>query len=151
MAAASVTAILPIDVALAWGRIGNFGGWHTWNPRIAESVLSGGSGRGPVGAVRSLLLSDGSRVQERLERYDDRDRSLAYSFVGNVPFPVRDYLGQVRLRPVTDGGTFVEWWGEFDADEGVEEQLRSAFVGLYTTFIGFLGSQPLDTFANLTT
>lgn len=139
MAVAAVTAVLSIDVGLAWERLGDFGGWHAWNPRITSTELTGGSGRGPVGAVRHLVLSDGGTVAERLERYDDADRSLGYSFVGDVPFPVRDYLGQARLRPVTAGGTFVEWWGTFDADAADEPVLRTAFSGLYTAFIAALG------------
>ncbi len=140
MATAVVTAVLDIPVELAWERVGDFGTWHTWNPRIAATELTGGTGHGPVGAVRHLVLADGSTVEERLERYDAIDRSLAYSFFGPSPFPVRDYLGQLRLRPLTAGGTFVEWWGTFDAESADEGRLMRSFEKLYGIFIEALGA-----------
>jgi len=41
----------------------------------------------------------------------------------------------VHLLPVTEpGGTFLEWYGEFDCDGELVEQLSGVFTGLYREF-----------------
>ena len=85
----------------------------------------GVSGRGSC-----LTLADGGDpYDERLLALDDTDRTLTYTFVGANPFGVRRYASTVRVSPVTDTGeSFVEWWGEYDADAGEEEALNRTFA-----------------------
>jgi Polyketide cyclase / dehydrase and lipid transport len=137
MATVSCSTVLPAPLDEVWEVLGDFGTWPAFIPRITDSVLEGGQGRGPVGAVRVLTLSDGSTVRERLLRYDDTAHLLAYEFDGPVPFPVRSYVGGVQLWPVTmgEGGTFAYWTGTFDCDESAHEEVSEIFVRTYRTFL----------------
>ena len=42
----------------------------------------------------------------------------------------------MRVRPITDSNaTFLEWYGEFDCEPGVVDQLTTTFQAIYTEFI----------------
>jgi hypothetical protein len=139
LARAVVSTVLDAPVEVVWRLLGHFNGWPEFLPRIVTSDLEGGAGRAPVGAVRRLILPDGRTACERLVQYDSVARSLTYEFDGPHPFPVRTYTGSVRVRPVTvTGTTFVEWSGEFDADESDEPVARQIFEGIYVAFLADL-------------
>jgi len=137
MATASCSCVLSASLDEVWGLLGEFGSWSIFIPRITHSVLEEGSGRGPVGAVRVLTLSDGSTVRERLVRYDDTAHILSYEFDGPIPFPVRSYVGSAQLWPVTmgSGGTFICWTGTFDCDQTEHHKVSEIFVRTYRSFI----------------
>jgi hypothetical protein len=137
MATISCSTVLSAPLHQVWEVLGDFGTWPAFIPRITHSVLEGGQGRGPVGAVRVLTLSDGSTVRERLVRYDDAAHLLAYEFDGPIPFPVRSYVGGVQLWPVTmsEGGTFACWTGTFDCDVADHEKASAIFTRTYSTFL----------------
>jgi hypothetical protein len=98
---------------------------------------AGAAGPAPVGSVRRLTMEpDGRVVRERLVAYDASGHRYSYEFAGDQPFPVRAYRGTVRLLPITQsGGTFIEWYGEFDSDADVLSRLTAAFTGIYAGFI----------------
>jgi hypothetical protein len=139
MSTVSCSAVLAASVEKVWRVLGDFGGWHTFIPRISATELEGGQGRGPVGAVRVLSLKPDGTARERLVRYDEASRALAYGFDGPIPFPVRSYLGTVQVWPVTQGGgSFIFWSGEFDCDAEVLDKVSEIFERTYTTFLGNL-------------
>jgi hypothetical protein len=137
VATVSCSTVLSAPLHEVWEVLGDFGAWPDFIPRITHSVLEGGRGRGPVGAVRVLTLSDGTTVRERLVHYDDDAHVLAYVFDDSIPFPVRSYVGGVQIWPVTmgDGGTFIYWTGTFDCDEAEHDTVSRIFAGTYSTFI----------------
>jgi hypothetical protein len=98
---------------------------------------AGAAGPAPVGSVRRLTMEpDGRVVRERLVAYDAPGHRYSYEFAGDQPFPVRAYRGTIRLLPITQsGGTFIEWYGEFDCDADVLSRLTAAFTGIYAGFI----------------
>jgi hypothetical protein len=131
-----VGKVLPGTADRVWGLLGDDGTWPNCLPRLKESVLVGGTGRGPVGAVRQLVLDDGSRVDERLTAYDERARSLSYAFEGTSPFPVHDYLGTVEVHPVHgEPACFVRWSGSFAVEPDEVERFAKTFTGLYVAFL----------------
>ncbi|GAA1518712.1 hypothetical protein GCM10009788_23450 [Nocardioides humi] len=103
--------------------------------KLSAGELEGGGGP-VVGAVRRLTIATGGVARERLVSMDARDRSYQYEFPAeSIPFPVRSYLATIRVRPVTSTGTtFVEWYGDFDCDAAVEEEMRTAFLSRYVAF-----------------
>ncbi|WP_375476535.1 SRPBCC family protein [uncultured Jatrophihabitans sp.] len=149
MAGVVVSALLPCPIEVAWAKMGDFTGWHTWLGRIRETAMDAGHEQGPVGGIRTLTLADGSTVRERLVEKDEVRHSFAYVFDGPHPFPVRAYTGRVRMDPVTTTGeTFVHWSGEFDADADAESKAAHVFASIYTSFLAglaeALGSAPVE-------
>jgi hypothetical protein len=140
------SGIVPADVAKVWGAVRDFNGLPVWHPAIEASEIEPGPAAGEVGAVRKLTLAGGGgTVRERLVRLDDVDHSYTYEILES-PFPVRRYISTVRVAPVTaTGESFVEWWCDYDADGGDEEQLNTTFSqGVYaggiTGLTEYLGS-----------
>jgi Polyketide cyclase / dehydrase and lipid transport len=137
---AYVSATIDAGIDDVWDVLRDFHGIDGWVGRIRSAEAEDGTGPAPVGSARRLTMEpDGRVVRERLVHYDARGHRYSYEFAGHQPFPVRAYRGTVRLLPVTDtGGTFIEWYGEFDCDADVVARLTTAFTGIYAGFIGDL-------------
>jgi Polyketide cyclase / dehydrase and lipid transport len=101
-----------------WAYLRDFSNLDEWAPSIDSCEIEGGAQADQVGAIRLLSAQGGRAVfRERLVAFDDEGRSYAYEFLES-PLPVRDYRSTIRVAPVTDSGqAFVEWWGEFAADD----------------------------------
>jgi hypothetical protein len=67
---------------------------------------------------------------------DGARHTLSYLFDGPHPYPVRRYVGTVRLEPITTSdATFVHWSGDFDADREVEQTTAETFRRAYLSFV----------------
>lgn len=140
MTLAYVSTVIDVDVDAVWSVLGDFHGLPAWINRVRSNEIENGSGPGAVGSVRNLTLEpDGDTARERLVRYDAVGRSYSYEFADAIPFPVSNYRGTVRVLPVTDTkSTFVEWYGEFDCEPAVLDDLATTFRAIYSEFIGDL-------------
>lgn len=99
---------LNADVDRVWAAIRNF---HdlSWAPNVVTKIEKVGDlGGDQIGAKR--VLNDA--FHETLLELSDIDHSLRYS-IDNGPSPVSevdDYIGSLRIFPVTDDNTtYVEW------------------------------------------
>jgi hypothetical protein len=121
MARAYASTVIAAPVDRIWAIIRDFNGLPGWHPAITRSEIEDGKTGDTIGAVRSFYLADGTHAREQLVALDDRQRTLFYIFA-TPAFPVADYVSQIRVAPVTDGGgTFVEWSAQFEerpADAG---------------------------------
>lgn len=107
MATTTVSIEIPASVDQVWQLMGGFDSLPDWLPFIPKSVVSEG------GHVRTLTTSDGGTVIERLEAFDNRQRSYSYSII-QAPFPVVDYLSTIAVVATADSNiTRVEWSGSF--------------------------------------
>ena len=148
MARVVVSTVITAPIDEVWRRMGDFAGWHTWLPRIADTTMDPGQESAPVGSVRTLLLADGDSVRERLVAKDEHAHTFAYEFDGPHKFPVRRYVGRVRIEAVTTSGqTYVHWSGDFDADAADEAKAGSIFTRIYSAFLGAL-AEDVSTLAN---
>ena len=125
MATAVVTAILDATVDEVWSRVRDFARWDAWIERVTRVEMDPGQESAPVGAVRTVYVTDSAvshSIRERLVSHDDLLRTLSYDFPEGSPFPVRSYLGTVHVEAITTspGQTYLRWTGDFDAD-GADE------------------------------
>jgi hypothetical protein len=133
------SAVIDAPLEDVWAWLDDFTSWHRWLPGMDRTVMAGGLTQGPVGSVRILHRADGTVIREKLVMKDDVRHTMAYSFDGPHPFPVRRYVGTVRLEPVTTtGATFAHWSGDFDADAADEARVAEVFRSVYTAFFGYL-------------
>lgn len=139
MARAYASGVVNASADEVWSVVRDFNGLPDWHPAIEGSEITEGT-NGSVGAVRTLALSGGGAVSERLLALDDTDRTYTYEFTDAGPFPVRTYRSTIRVAPVTDAGAaFVEWSCWFDADATDEPGLVKQYgKGVYATGIGAL-------------
>lgn len=102
-------------------------GNYAWAGVSGETIIEEGRAGDAVGAVRSVRTAD-RHIRQRLLSHSDLERSYAYEFAGEVPFPVRNYRATLRVTPVTDGGrSFVEWWASFDCAANELERWTAYF------------------------
>lgn len=114
MAKAYASTIINAPVQRVWAEVRDFNALPNWNPAIVESEIEGGQSADEVGCIRSFTLADGTHVRERLLSLDDSRYCFTYNFE-KPAFPVKNYRAGMDLIPVSKtGGTFVQWWAEFD-------------------------------------
>ncbi len=109
------------DSDKVWGVVGGFFALNEWHPAVAKVVLKEG------GMVRILVLGNGAEVHERLLRYKD-GRSYSYSLFKG-PWPIRDYVGKIKVEPAGDNATKVTWSSTFNADDA--DEMTKTFAGIY--------------------
>lgn len=125
MANTTVSIEIPASAETVWQLMGGFDALPDWLPFIPESVSSEG------GRVRSLTTSDGGTVIERLEAFDNRQRSYSYSIM-KAPFPVVDYLSTITVHETADSNVSrVEWYGEFTPVNVSDAEAQALFSGIY--------------------
>ncbi|KLW89888.1 SRPBCC family protein [Enterobacter cloacae] len=125
MATTTVSIEIPASAETVWQLMGGFDALPDWLPFIPESVSSEG------GRVRSLTTSDGGTVIERLEAFDNRQRSYSYSIM-KAPFPVVDYLSTITVHETADSNVSrVEWYGEFTPVNVSDAEAQALFSGIY--------------------
>ena len=106
-----VTETIAIDAPpqAVWARIRDFSALKDWHPAVADSPASQGN---EIGSVREIVLRDGGRISERLERWDDAAMSYGYRANPGGALPVTNYVSTIAVRPDA-GGSRVEWRGAF--------------------------------------
>ena len=125
MATTTVSIEIPASVDQVWQLMGGFDSLPDWLPFIPKSVVSEG------GRVRTLATSDGGTVIERLEAFDNRQRSYSYSII-QAPFPVVDYLSTIAVVATADNNiTRVEWSGSFTPVNVSDADAEALFSGIY--------------------
>ena len=69
---------------------------------------------------------------ERLEAFDNRQRSYTYSII-QAPFPVVNYLSTITVHETADSQiSRVEWSGEFTPVNVSDEEAQALFTGIYS-------------------
>jgi hypothetical protein len=138
---ASTIVNAPADTV--WAYLRDFSNLHEWQPSIETCEIEGDAAPEQIGAIRRLTAQGGQAVfRERLVSFDDDGRSYSYEFLVS-PLPVRDYRSTLRVAPVTDSGqAFVEWRGEFGADDNDAEPMIKFFAeNVYGAGLGTLAGR----------
>ena len=132
------TTVLDAPIDAVWRILRDFNGHDRWHPIVERSGLEDGRRTDQVGAVRNFTIRSGERVREVLLTLSDRERRLRYAIVGS-DLPLRDYVAELFLKPVTDGNrTFWSWSSRFRTPPGEEETL-ARLVGEEVYEAGFAG------------
>lgn len=133
-----VSAVMPITLEQAWGVLRDFNGLPNYHPFFARSEIEEGKLSDQVGCVRHFHDHDGNFIREELLTLSDREHRCCYRILEAPALPVRDYVAEMRLKPVTTTDQcFGEWWAEFVVDDGdhhdvvqrVTDTFRLAFEG----------------------
>ncbi|KDC43587.1 SRPBCC family protein [Bordetella bronchiseptica] len=124
-----VSRVVAAPIERVWPHLRDFNGLSAWHPGVADSRLEEGGRDDAPGTVRLLSLNPSGYVRERLLMLDDAGRSLRYAII-ETDLPMRDYVAGVDLCPVTEGGgTFAQWWADFDVVAGANRDEVARLVG----------------------
>ncbi len=138
MSKVTMNTIINASADEVWKLLRDFNGLPRFIAAIKASTMEGAG----VGAVRTLIVDGGGPpIVERLERLDDKARTLSYSIVTS-PLPVEGYFATVEVKDAGAGRCELTWSSTFqpkDAPESVAVQTiegvyAGAFEGLKTLF-----------------
>ncbi|MGB8276125.1 MAG: SRPBCC family protein [Alphaproteobacteria bacterium] len=95
-----------------WAKIKDFGNMQAWHPAVAEDKAEGGNA---PGATRTLVLKGGGEIKEKLEKYNEAEKSYFYRITEVDPkvLPVTNYASWITVKDNGSGGSTVEWKGGF--------------------------------------
>ena len=78
--------------------------------------------------MRTLKLSDGSELVEKLLKYSGADTSYTYASLKS-PFPIKNYVATISLSPAPGGKTLMKWSATFDA-VNIDEDIATEMVAI---------------------
>ena len=136
------SAVIDAPVGRVWEVLRDFNSHSAWHPAVGESRIENGEPADQVGCVRNFRTKDGTGlIREKLLTLSDREHSCCYCIL-EATLPVRDYVSEMRLRPITEtGGTFGEWWATFDVDPEHEAEVVRAVTDTFR--FAFQGAEAL--------
>jgi len=131
--------VIDAPVEKVWERIRNFHDF-SWAPSVVESCVAEGEGAGTsVGCKRRI----NDVFVDTMITHSDAERRYQYS-IEEGPSPVapketRNYVGDIHLRPVTDGNkTFAEYSAHWESDNADAEKFID---GVYAALLKDLAAQ----------
>lgn len=124
MATASANIHVPASADEVWKLVGGFLSLPDWLPLIASSEALEG------GRTRKLTTGDGAVIVEKLQTFDEANRTYSYSIISG-PFPVTDYLAKVQVEAAGDNQTLVTWSGSFTPVGMSDADAHALFQGVY--------------------
>lgn len=124
MATASANIRVPVSADKVWQLVGGFLTLNEWLPMIASSESLEG------GRVRKLTTADGTIIVERLQTYDNANRTYSYS-IDTGPFPASNYLATLQVSAAGEQETVVTWSGSFTPDGVSDAEIEALFQSVY--------------------
>jgi uncharacterized membrane protein len=130
--------VLAAPVDRVWAVARDFSGMDAWHPDITRMRMEGDVRPDKVSGIREFLLGS-HPVRQQLLHLDDVERSFSYRILSSH-LPVRNYVAELRLWPVTQTNqTFAVWTGDWDATPKDDETLVPTFEnGVYQTALAAL-------------
>ncbi|NPU15448.1 SRPBCC family protein [Bradyrhizobium sp. 83002] len=107
------STIIDAPTTAVWDVLRDFNGHDRWHPAVATSAIERSQASDKIGCIRRFRLKDGSELREQLLALSDLEQSFSYCLL-DTPIQLFNYVGHVRLLPVTDGDrTFWHWESRF--------------------------------------
>ena len=125
--------------AAVWTLVKDWNGLHKWHPAFSNAEIKSGANN-KVGAVRTLTMAgDGSKFDEELDGFSDKNRKYSYRIISDSPLPVVDYSSTILVKSgKTKGTSVLVWKGKFKrkvADNPPAGQddasVKKAIIGAY--------------------
>ncbi len=129
MTKVSVSKQINVPAKKAWEALSSFRGIENYSP-IASSTTSG-EGKG---ATRTCVMPDGAKINEILNFADDDKMEMQY-IITDGPFPVTNYVSDVKVTAVDNTNSSVTWKCDFDSSSEVQEDMKGLFGGFYNVII----------------
>lgn len=129
MAQVNVTKSIKVPAVKAWENIASFRGIEKISP-IERSVVTGEG----VGTKRSCFLPDNSEIKEELIGLDSNNMLLEYKIISG-PFPVENYVSQVKVSAQGDSQCEISWSSSYDTASENEAAMGELFGGFYNVII----------------
>lgn len=128
MARVTMKAELPITAGRLWPLVRWDGDLLAWYPGATAVVVEGAE----KGDLRRISLDGGAVLVQRLDHLSRIEDAYTVSVLGG-PYPVADYLAQIRVLPAEGGRSTLVWTANF-LPAGTSEDAAEMFIRrLYQT------------------
>ena len=137
MTKVSVSKQINVPAKKVWNALSSFRGIENYSP-IASSTTSG-EGKG---ATRTCVMPDGAKINEILN-FADGDKMEMQYIITDGPFPITNYVSDVKVSDVDSTNSNVTWECTFESSQETEEDMKGLFSGFYNVII-----ENLETYLN---
>lgn len=124
----------PINVSAekTWAALSSFRGIENYSP-IERSETQGEG----AGATRTCYLPDGAAIHEILN-FAENDKMEMQYIITEGPFPVTNYVSDVKVSAIDSDSCKVTWGCEFESAPEAKEEMEKLFGGFYEVMLGSL-------------
>jgi len=137
-----VSCVIDAPVKRVWDAIRPFDSLAAWHPYVAACTIEEGGPKDQLGIIRRIeMQDDGGVVRETLLALSDHDHRIVYDIIDS-PMPVQNYVAQIDLHEVTEGGkTFAHWSVECDTPEDNQDAMIEQLQDIFRTGLLNLSQQ----------
>jgi len=131
---AAVTAVYRVAAEELWKTVDFHQPSESIMPPIAKSRRTGEG----LGATKVNTLQGGGDAHLLLAYYAPEDYAFNYTIQAS-PLPVKNYVGEVRVRPLGDDRSELSWRGVYDPDGVSREEADEILGGFYEAIASKIG------------
>ncbi len=113
----------------AWATLSSFRGIENYSP-IERSETQGEG----AGATRTCYLPDGAAIHEILN-FAENDKMEMQYIITEGPFPVTNYVSDVKVSAIDSDNCKVTWGCEFESTPEAKEEMEKLFGGFYEVML----------------
>lgn len=124
-----VSQSINIPATKVWEALSSFRGIENYSP--VERSETNGQG---AGSTRTCYLPDGAAIHEVLNFVENDKMEMQYK-ITEGPFPITNYLSDVKVSPLDEEHCKITWGCEFDSSEEVQKDMEELFGGFYKVII----------------
>ena len=88
-----------------------------------------------LGALKTNMLKGGGEVQLQLVYYAPGERAFNY-IIQSSPLPVKNYVGEVRVKDLGDGRSELTWNGTYEPNGVDQAKADEILQGFYEAIAG---------------
>ncbi|MDX1609818.1 MAG: SRPBCC family protein [Halofilum sp. (in: g-proteobacteria)] len=129
-----VSAVYNVPAGKLWQTIDFHQPSENVMPPVASSTREG---RG-LGATKVNVLKGGGEVHLLLVYYEPAERAFNYT-IQSSPLPVKNYVGEVRVKKLGSKRSRLTWHGTYDPDGVSEDKADEILGGFYQAIFKRVG------------
>ncbi len=112
-----------------WRKISDIAGLPTWVVDVKKTVYLSSKKRG-VGAVRLITFDDGSKIEEHVTAWKEKEY---FSYIATEGLPLRAYVATISIRPKSGSLVELTWKSYINSKKMTEKQFLD-FVTFMESF-----------------
>ncbi len=120
-----------------WRKISNISGLPTWVVDVKKTVYLSKKKR-DVGAIRLITFADGSKIEEHLIAWRDREY---FTYIATEGLPLRAYVATISIKVKPKNVIQLTWQSYLNSKKMSEKQ--------FLEFLAFMGSFYEESLENL--
>lgn len=122
------TIIIKAPKEKVWRKISNIAGLPSWLVDVKKTVILSKKKKG-VGAVRLITFADGTKVEEHIAAWKDKE---SFTYVETDGLPLRAYVATISIKAKSSKSVELTWQSYLNS--------KKMSQGQFLQFLAFMGS-----------